>query len=73
MDSKTQSREGKKAYRTPRVKSYGDIRQITQGASNNGNRDASASGPKRGAYFFGSIPFASFPIIRSSLAPNSSR
>jgi hypothetical protein len=46
MDSKTQSREGKKAYRSPKVKSYGDIRQITQGATNNGSRDAGAAGPR---------------------------
>jgi hypothetical protein len=48
MANKTQSREGsgKKAYRSPKVKTYGDIRQITQGATNNGSRDAGASGPR---------------------------
>ena len=36
----------KRTYRTPRLRSYGDIRQITQGASNLGNRDAGAGGPR---------------------------
>jgi hypothetical protein len=48
MSSTTRSpREGgKSAYRTPKLRAYGDIRQITQGALNNGNRDAGASGPR---------------------------
>jgi hypothetical protein len=48
MSSTTRSpREGgKPAYRTPKLRSYGDIRQITQGASNDGRRDSNANGPR---------------------------
>jgi hypothetical protein len=48
MSSTTRLRsEGaKRAYRKPKLRAYGDIRQITQGSLNNGNRDAGASGPR---------------------------
>jgi len=41
--------QSRKSYRTPRVKTYGNIREITQAVGHSGNPDGASSRPKKTA------------------------